>query len=107
MFGRLAENRANGFVAAFLHCVPSGLGVPAGDRQKDAGMSDLAVQARSPGARRPLEDLAHPQPRRSVLLRSVIWFDVNLENELHLCTTRTFQRPDITDSSARPSRLRR
>jgi hypothetical protein len=81
---RFSKNQTHGFVSAFLHRIPSGLGVPAGDCEQDMGIANLSVQAGTSSARRSLENLAHAQPRRGVLLCRMTWLDVNLENVLHV-----------------------
>src|SRR5262245_5964340 len=63
--------------------VARGLGVPGRDREQRRRITDLAMQQRTAGSRRALQDLTRAEPRLGVLLDRVARPEVDLEDELH------------------------
>ena len=84
MLRGLLENRSHCLIAATLHRVPCALGLPASDREQAIGIANLAVQARTAGPRRLLQNLTHSDPCGCVLLRRMRGLDANLEDKFHM-----------------------
>src|SRR5262249_51878778 len=84
------EHLAHGGVRLeeLLARVARGLGVPARDREQRRRIADLAVEQRTTGSRRALQDLARADPGRGVLFDRVPGSEMDLEDELHLPTDR-------------------